>query len=60
MKIYQFEGKRTCIEYYTIEVEAESFEEAQELVDNGDYEETDHETQCIDGEDSIEFIKEIE
>ena len=42
MKTYRFKGERTYIETFTIDVEAESLEDAQEMVDGGDYEEYDH------------------
>lgn len=55
MKKYRFNGERQYIEYFTIEVEAESLEEAQEMVDDGDYEEFDHNQDFVGGSDIIEF-----
>jgi len=61
MKTFRFEGKREYIEYYTIDVEAESLEEAQEMIDNGEYEDNDdHDQQFVGGSDEITFDCEIE
>jgi hypothetical protein len=60
MKTYRFKGERTYIETFTIDVEAESLEDAQEMVDGGDYEEYDHNQDFVGGSDSIEFEKEID
>lgn len=60
MKTYRFKGERTYIETFLIDVEAESFEEAQEMIDEGDFEEYDHEQDFVGGSDSIEFEKELE
>lgn len=38
MKTYQFKGVRTCTEFLTVELECESLEEAQSIIDSGDFE----------------------
>jgi hypothetical protein len=55
MKTYRFKGERQYIEYFDIEVEANSLEEAQELIDNGEYEEINHNQDFIGDSDEIEF-----
>ena len=37
-KMYQFNGVRTCTEFLTVELECESLEEAQSIIDSGDFE----------------------
>jgi hypothetical protein len=60
MKTFRFQGKREYVEYYTIDVQAESLEEAQQMIDYGEYEENDdHDQQFIGGSDDIKFSKEI-
>lgn len=61
MKTFRFEGERTYIERFTIDVEAESFSEARELIDNGEYEENDdHVQEFVGGSDFITFDSEID
>lgn len=60
MKKFRFKGERQYIEYFTIDVEAETLEEAQKIVDEGEYEEYDHNHDFIGGSDEIEFESEIE
>jgi len=61
MKTFRFEGKREYVEYFTIDVEAETLEEAQELIDGGDYEENDdHSQEFVGGSDEITFDSIIE
>ena len=37
-KMDQFNGVRTCTEFLTVELECESLEEAQSIIDSGDFE----------------------
>lgn len=61
MKTFRFEGQRKYVEYFTVDVDAETLEEAKEIIDNGDYEENDdHEQSFLGGSDEIKFIEEIE
>lgn len=55
MKTFRFKGERQYVEYFTVDVEAETLEEAQEIIDSGEYEESDHNHDFIDGSDEIEF-----
>ena len=55
MKTFRFKGERQYVEYFTIDVEAETLEEAQEIIDEGEYEESDHNHDFIGGSDEIEF-----
>lgn len=59
MKTFRFQGKREYVEYFTIDVEAETLEEAQQMIDDGDYEESDHNQDFISDTDEIEFEKEL-
>ena len=47
------------IEYFTIDVNAESKEEADELIDSGEYGEYDHNHDSLSLHDEIEFEEEI-
>jgi len=38
MKTYQFNGVRVYTEFLTVELECESLEEAQSIIDGGDFE----------------------
>jgi hypothetical protein len=55
MKTYRFLGERTHIEYFTIDIEAESLEEAQEILKEGEYDEYRHYQESVDGSEKIEF-----
>jgi hypothetical protein len=55
MKTFRFKGSRIIEETFLIDVEAETMEEAQSLVDNGDYEEFDHNHDSYGDGDEIEF-----
>lgn len=59
MKTFRFIGKRTYVEYFKIDVEAETLEEAKEIIEDGDYEEYGHSQDFIGNSDEIEFEKEI-
>ena len=47
---------RTLDETFLIDVEAETLEEAQQMIDDGDYEEYDHRTEYVDGSEEIEYF----
>jgi hypothetical protein len=55
MKIFRFKGERQYIEYFAVDVEAETLEEAQEIIDEGEYEESNHNHDFLYGTDEIEF-----
>jgi hypothetical protein len=59
MKTYVYKGERTYVEYFTVEVDAESREEADELIEGGDYEETGHYQDFVGDSDEIEFSHEV-
>jgi hypothetical protein len=59
MKTYVYKGERTYVEYFTIEVDAETREEADELVEGGDYEESGHYQDFVGDSDEIEFSHEV-
>lgn len=60
MKTFRFEGKREYVESFIIDVEAETLEEAQELIDGGYYEEKDHNQDFIGDSDEVIFDRVIE
>jgi hypothetical protein len=60
MKTFRFTGLRTLDETFFIDVEAESLEEAQEIIDEGDgLDEYGHRTEYVDGSEEFEFLEEV-
>ena len=55
MKTFRFRGFRSIDEDFMIDVEAETLEEAQAMIDDGDYEEYGHTQNYVDGSDEIEY-----
>ena len=60
MKTFRFRGFRSIDEDFTIDVDAESLEEAQKMIDDGNYDEYGHSQSYVDGSDEIEFDEEVE
>ena len=56
MKTFTFQGLRSLDETFLVDVEAETLEEAQQKIDDGDYEEYDHRTEYVDGSEEIEYF----
>lgn len=59
MKTFRFIGKRTYVEYFKIDVEAETKEEAEEIIEEGDYEEWGHSQEMIGSSEEIKYESEI-
>jgi hypothetical protein len=59
MKTFRFNGVRTIDEFFTVEVQAESLEEAEKLIDEGDFDEFGHRQDYVDGSEEIEFDEEV-
>jgi hypothetical protein len=55
MKRFIYRGERTYIEHFNIVVEAETKEEADQMIEDGDYEESDHSQNFVGGSDDLEF-----
>jgi hypothetical protein len=55
MKKFTFTGVRSLDETFYIDIEAETLEEAQEIIDEGDYEEYNHRTEYVDGSEEIQY-----
>jgi hypothetical protein len=60
MKTFRFTGSRIVEETFLIDVSAETIEEAQNLIDEGDYEEFDHNHDLFGDGDKIEFDRILE
>ena len=43
-----------------IDIEAETLEQAQQMIDDGDYDEYGHSQSYVDGSDEIEFDEEVD
>lgn len=59
MKTFRFIGKRTYVEYFKVDIEAETLEEAKEVLNEGDFDEYDHQQEFVSSSDEIEFDKEL-
>ena len=51
MNTYQFKGTRINTEYITVEIECETLEEAQKIIDSGSYDED-----CVISSSGIEEV----
>lgn len=59
MKTFRFKGIRQIEEDFIIEVDAETLEEAQSMIDEGDFDEFGHQQSYVDGSEEIEFDEEV-
>ena len=57
MKKFTFIGVRTLDETFYVDIEAETLEEAYEMLDEGEYSEYDHRTEYVDGSEEFELIE---
>jgi len=57
MKKFTFYGVRTLDETFYIDIEADSLEEAEEMLEEGDYEEYGHRTDYVDGSEEFNLIE---
>ena len=56
MKKFTFYGVRTLDEIFYVDIEAETLEEAYEILDEGEYKEYDHRTEYVDGTEEFNLI----
>lgn len=55
MKTFIYRGERTYVETFIVKVDAETQDEADQMIEDGDYEEEGHSQEFVGDSDSLEF-----